>query len=97
MSREGLEKIGYYGEGEGEKEGKEEVDCWYFCGNSLGLQPKGTKEVLMEELEVCVCWDGGVGTIHLFPFFKINFFFFRLGRSLELKLISPVPTRTAHG
>lgn len=26
-------------------------DCIYFCGNSLGLQPKGAREALEEELE----------------------------------------------
>lgn len=26
-------------------------DCLYFCGNSLGLQPKGVKQALNEELE----------------------------------------------
>jgi kynureninase len=25
-------------------------DCLYFCGNSLGLQPKGTAEALQKEL-----------------------------------------------
>ena len=26
-------------------------DCIYFCGNSLGLQPVGTKEIVNKELD----------------------------------------------
>ncbi|GIV31490.1 MAG: kynureninase [Saprospiraceae bacterium] len=26
-------------------------EVWYFCGNSLGLQPRGVAEILLEELE----------------------------------------------
>ena len=29
-----------------------EDDCVYLCGNSLGLQPKSTKELLTQELQV---------------------------------------------
>jgi kynureninase len=30
---------------------KDGQDCIYFCGNSLGLQPKTTKEAVLQELE----------------------------------------------
>lgn len=31
---------------------EEKKDCFYFCGNSLGLQPKSTRQLLQEELDV---------------------------------------------
>jgi kynureninase len=33
-------------------EGRESEEVAYFCGNSLGLQPKETRKLLTEELDV---------------------------------------------
>jgi hypothetical protein len=62
-----------------------ELDCLYFCGNSLGLMPKKAKEYVMEDMEK---W-GKMGVHGNFEFcFRTNCNQFRTAKFLHFEILS---------